>query len=245
MAPAGYGNRVEGVHAVLAAARHGRVQRLFVDRGPRDRSMIQEIIELVSSPVTVVDDVRSIATTEAPQGVVAECTPLMPVTLETLTASTDAVMALDHLEDPHNLGAIARSALAAGMGGLVVAERRQAPLSGAAFKAAAGALEDLPVAVVGSIPDALMRLKKLGLWIIGLDQGAEQRLWGLELFTEPVTVVVGAEGTGLASLTSKRCDVTVSIPMAKGSESLNASVSAALAAFEIMRVRANAAPPPG
>ncbi|MGB8360324.1 MAG: TrmH family RNA methyltransferase, partial [Acidimicrobiia bacterium] len=112
-----------------------------------------------------------------------------------------------------------------------------APLSAAAFKSAAGALERLPVALVGSIPEALNRLKKLDVWIVGLDTTGDQELFGLELLTEPVTVVVGAEGTGLAELTRKRCDAVVSIPMARGSESLNASVSAALASFEIMRVR--------
>jgi 23S rRNA (guanosine2251-2'-O)-methyltransferase len=124
--------------------------------------------------------------------------------------------------------------------------RRAAPLSPAAFKSAAGALERLAVAVVGSIPDALASLRALGLWVVGLDQGAEQSLFGLQLLTEPVAVVVGAEGGGLSRLTARRCDLLVSVPMVSGSESLNASVSAALAVFEIMRVRGGAdGPAPG
>jgi 23S rRNA (guanosine2251-2'-O)-methyltransferase len=110
-------------------------------------------------------------------------------------------------------------------------------LSAAAFKAAAGALEHLPVAVVGSIPEALSRLKGDGLWIVGLDMGGDQSLFDLDLLTEPLAVVIGAEGSGLAELTRKRCHVLASIPMARSAESLNASVSAALASFEIMRVR--------
>ena len=195
--------------------------------------------------VTVVDDVRLQAETDAPQGIVAECRPIQPVPLDGLAAEGAAIIVLDHVEDPHNLGAIARSATASGMTGLVVSARRAAPLSAVAFKAAAGALERLPVAVVGSIPEALSRLKAGGLWVVGLDTTGSERLFGLELLTESVAVVVGAEGEGLSRLTMDRCDVVASIPMADVSESLNASVSAALAGFEIMRVRRAASPPPG
>jgi 23S rRNA (guanosine2251-2'-O)-methyltransferase len=236
MAPAGYGGSVEGVHAVAAAIAAGRVEKLFVERGRRDR--LEGIISAVDdSMINLVDEVRSLAETDAPQGVVARCRPIRPVALETLAVESAAVLVLDHVEDPHNVGAVARSARAAGMTGLVVASRRAAPLSAAAFKAAAGALEHLPVAVVGSIPEALSRLKGDGLWIVGLDMGGDQSLFDLDLLTEPLAVVIGAEGSGLAELTRKRCHVLASIPMARSAESLNASVSAALASFEIMRVR--------
>lgn len=238
MAPAGYGDRVEGLHAVRAAAAAGRVERLYVERGRRDRPDIREIIALVGeSSVSLVDDARSHATSEAPQGLVAECRRISSVPIDQLAGRTDALLLLDHLEDPHNLGATARSALAAGIGGLVIPSRRSAPLSATAFKAAAGALESLPVAIVNSIPDALVRLKTAGFWIVGLEAGADRSLFGLDLLTEPVAMVVGAEGEGLGRLVSERCDLLVSIPMASDSESLNASVSAALASFEIMRVR--------
>lgn len=238
MAPAGYGNSVEGLHAVTAAVEAGRVRRLHVERGRESRPDVSALIEQVGGDrVRYVDDARSVATTEAPQGVVADCRPIVPVTLESLAGDEAAVMVLDHVEDPHNLGAAARSARAAGLSGLVVSDRRSAPLSAAAFKAAAGALESLPVAVVGSIPEALSRLKGFGLWIVGLDSAGEQSLFGLDLLTEPVAIAVGAEGHGLAQLTSKRCDLLAHIPMAPGAESLNVSVSAALGAFEIVRVR--------
>ena len=236
MAPAGYGGSVEGVHAVAAAIAAGRVEKLFVERGRRGR--LEGIISVVDdSMINLVDEVRSLAETDAPQGVVAWCRQIRPVALETLAGESAAVLVLDHVEDPHNVGAAARSARAAGMTGLVVSSRRAAPLSAAAFKAAAGALEHLPVAVVGSIPEALSRLKGDGLWIVGLDMGGDQSLFDLDLLTEPLAVVIGAEGSGLAELTRKRCHVLASIPMARPAESLNASVSAALASFEIMRVR--------
>ena len=146
-------------------------------------------------------------------------------------------MVLDHVLDPHNLGAVARSALAAGLTGLIVASRRAAPLSVLAFKAAAGALERLPVAVVNSIADSLSRMNKGGVWTVGLAMGSTTQLFGLALLAEPVALVVGEEGSGLSRLVSERCEVIASIPLASEVESLNASVAAALAAYEVMRVR--------
>ncbi|TDI53202.1 MAG: 23S rRNA (guanosine(2251)-2'-O)-methyltransferase RlmB, partial [Acidobacteria bacterium] len=98
-----------------------------------------------SGKVRLIDDVRTLATTDSPQGVVADCRPISSVTLESLSAQDTALLVLDHLEDPQNVGAVARSASAAGIMGLVVSSKRAAPLSAAAFKASAGALETLPV----------------------------------------------------------------------------------------------------
>lgn len=236
MALGGYGDKVEGIHAVAAAVAAGRVERLYVERGRRTR--LGDLLSGVDpGRVVLVDDVRSMAETDAPQGVVAHCRPLRPASLESLASDTAAVLVLDHIEDTHNVGAAARSALAAGMTGMVVSSRRAAPLSAATFKAAAGALERLPVGVVNSIPEALNRLKSGGVWVVGLDAAGSESLLGLGLLTEPVAVVVGAEGSGLAELSRKRCDVVAHIPMAEGTESLNVSVSAALVCFEIMRVR--------
>jgi 23S rRNA (guanosine2251-2'-O)-methyltransferase len=246
MAPSGYGNRVEGIHAVAEAAKAGRVQQVWVETKRRGKPEVETIVDLVGKDrVTAVDDVRPHAETDAPQGIVARCTPIQPVPLDELAGPGAAVIVLDHVEDPHNVGAIARSVAASGMSGLVVSERRAAPLSAVAFKAAAGALERVPVAVVGSIPEALSRLKAGGVWVVGLDASGSDELFGLDLLTEPVALVVGAEGSGLSRLTAERCDVVASIPMADASESLNASVSAALAGFEIMRVRRAASAPPG
>ena len=236
MAPAGYGDSVEGVHAVAAALAAGRVERLYVERGRRAR-LADLLAGVDDSKVRLVDDVRSMSDTDAPQGIVAKCRPIQSVTLESLTGNRAAILVLDHVEDPHNVGAVARSALAAGIGGMVVSARRAAPLTSTTFKAAAGALERLPVSIVGSIPEALSRLKEAGTWVVGLDASGDQSLFDLDLLTEPVAVVVGSEGAGLAELTRKRCDVLASIPMVSDTESLNASVSAALASFEIMRVR--------
>jgi 23S rRNA (guanosine2251-2'-O)-methyltransferase len=240
MAPAGYGNRVEGLHPVAAAAAAGRIRRLWIEERRRDRPEVGAIVETVGpDQVKLMPDVRAIAETDAPQGVVAECEPIMPVGLDDMAGPGTGLVVLDHIEDPHNVGAIARSALAAGMTGMVVSSRRAAPLSATAFKAAAGALEMIPVAVVGSIPEGLSRLKSHDVWSVGLEADSPTSLFGLAVLTEPVAVVVGAEGAGLSALVGKRCDVLASIPMARGTESLNASVSAAIACFEVMRVRSD------
>lgn len=240
MARAGIGDRVEGIHAVAAAAAAGRIVKLHVERARADRPDIAAIVSAVEASggtVQGVDSVRSMARTDAPQGLVADATPIEPVPLESLAGAGAALLVLDHVEDPHNLGAAARSALAAGLTGLVVPGRRNAPLGAVAFKAAAGALEQLPVSVVSSVADAIERLGRHGVWTVGLDAGGDRSLFGLELLGEPVAVVIGAEGQGLGRLVGERVDVVASIPMTGPMESLNASVAAALAAFEIQRVR--------
>jgi 23S rRNA (guanosine2251-2'-O)-methyltransferase len=146
-------------------------------------------------------------------------------------------MVLDHVEDPHNLGAVARSARAAGVPVLVVGDRRSATIGAVAFKAAAGALEYVRICEVKSIADAVSRLKKAGVWTVGLTADADDSLFGLPLLTEPVAIVAGAEGKGLSRLVEERVDVRASIPMSPGVESLNVSVASALAMFEIGRVR--------
>lgn len=241
MASAGIGRSVEGTHAVLAALRAGRVQSLRVERS-RQKGLAELLAEAEQhrAEVRFVDDVREFAETTAPQGVVATCRPIESLSLKDLLAGAPdpvALLVLDHLEDPHNVGAIARSAWAAGIHGLVVARARSAPLSGAAFKAAAGALEHLAIAEVGSTADAVKRLSDAGVWTIGLSADGDTDLFGLDLLAQPSAIVVGAEGGGLARLVEERCDVRAAIPMANPFESLNASVAAALASFEVLRAR--------
>jgi 23S rRNA (guanosine2251-2'-O)-methyltransferase len=242
MALAGFGDRVEGFHAVAAAVAAHRVVELWVEasriRQP-DIAALSALAEQDGARVNIVRDVTEVAETATPQGVVARSRPILSRFLEELLdAPRPALMVLDHVIDPHNLGAVARSSLAAGLTGLVVADRRAAPLSAVAFKAAAGALERLPVAVVNSIADTLSRLNKGGVWTVGLAAGSATQLFGLPLLSEPVALVVGEEGSGLSRLVRERCEVIASIPMSSDAESLNVSVAAGLAAYEIMRIRA-------
>ena len=241
MAPAGIGADLEGFHAVKAALEAGRVVGLQIEAGRTTNPEVLALVEQAKEAgvrVEVVDDVRPFAVTAVPQGLVAQARPLTNHSLDALIDPAPCLLVvLDHLEDPHNVGAIARSARAAGATGLVIPTRRSAPLGPTAFKAAAGALEKLRVSLESSTADAVQRLKKLGVWTLGLTANGGDRLFDLPLLTEPIAIVVGGEGRGLGKLVEDRVDVRVHIPMVADSESLNASVAAALAVFEVARIR--------
>jgi 23S rRNA (guanosine2251-2'-O)-methyltransferase len=236
----GYGARVEGLHAVEAAVEAGRVRRLWIEE-----SRLADLKGLVASArgigaeVEVVADLTEDAHTSSPQGVAADCVPHRSLQLRELVevAWPPALLVCDHIQDPQNLGALARSALASGASGMVVPDRRSAPLSAAAFKAAAGALEHLPVVVVGSVAEALRAIKQLGVWTVGLAADGSDSLFGLSLLSEPVAVVLGQEQGGLTRLVRERVDVVARIPQDPKVESLNVSVAGALAMFEVMRIR--------
>lgn len=242
MERAGIGSSVEGTHAVAAALEAGRVTGLIVERGRRERRSLAPILaraEALGVPVEIVDDVRPMATTTAPQGVLATARPLPTSSLGELVAreTPPAIVVLDRVEDPRNLGAIVRSMAAADIHAVVVAGRRAAPLGATALKAAAGAFEGMSVAVVNSIASAVAELQQLGLWAVGLDAGGERSLFELDLLAEPIALVVGAEGTGLSRLVRQRVDVMARIPIAPSVESLNVSAAATLAVFELGRMR--------
>lgn len=243
MAPAGIGGRVEGLHPVRAALAAGRVRVLTVERSRRDLDDLVAEARAAGASVELVDDVRPLAQTGSPQGVVAKAWPIAFASLESLLdpgedAEPPAVVVLDHLEDPRNVGAIARSALGAGMTGLVIPSRRAAPITATTFKAAAGSLEHLRVASVSSVAAVVRRAADAGLWTVGLEPTAPTPLVGLECLSQPVALFVGAEGKGLGRLVRERLDLLVSIPMDDRAASLNAGVATALACFEVMRMRA-------
>ncbi len=237
MAPAGIGYRVEGIHAVRAALAGGRVQKLYAERGRKDLTELTDLAQAAGIPIEVIKDARDLAATDRPQGVVADCVPIRPVSIDALCHAGALIMVLDHLTDPRNVGAVARSALAFGATGLVVANRRSAPLGPLAFKAAAGALESIPISVVSSIGDTIERCKAKNVWTVGLDAKGSVDIADVRVLDESLALVLGEEGTGLSRLVSERVDVVASIPIKAGVESLNASVAAAVALYEASRAR--------
>jgi 23S rRNA (guanosine2251-2'-O)-methyltransferase len=196
-------------------------------------------------PIRRVDRGRldAAARTDAPQGVLAFAQPLEEAALEDLVRPPAPgrrppfLLVLDGVTDPHNLGALLRTAESAGATGAVIPRHRAAHITPTVAKAAAGAIEHLPLAVVAGIPAALADLSEAGLWTVGLDAGAPARLWDLELATEPVALVLGSEGRGLSRLAAARCDVLVAIPQLGATESLNVAAAGALACFEVARRR--------
>jgi len=143
---------------------------------------------------------------------------------------------LDGVEDPHNLGAVIRTALAAGAHGVVIPERRAAGLTDTVARASAGALAHLPVAKVTNLVRTMEKLKEAGYWLVGLDEQGEKSYAEVD-YSSPVGIVLGSEGRGLHELTRKRCDFVVSLPTTGPVKSLNVSVAAGVVLFEALRQR--------
>jgi len=244
------GELVAGRHAVreLLAAGRRPVREVWIAEGVDPSGILDDITrraELASVPVRIVNRVRlqQAAGTDAPQGVIAFAAPLPEADLDELaTAHAGApppfLVVVDGLTDPHNLGAVLRTAQCAGATGVVLPRHRAAHITATVAKAAAGAIEHLPIAVVPGIPSALSRLADAGIWNVGLDANAPAPLWGLAVATEPIAIVLGAEGGGLSRLAKARCQLLVSIPQAGPIESLNVAAAGALALFEVTRTRA-------
>ncbi len=177
------------------------------------------------------------------QGVIALGTPQKYAELDQITPGAKLLVVLDGVEDPHNLGAIVRTAHAAGAAAVVIPERRAAPLTEVVARAAAGALEYLPVVRVTNISRTLEQLKAEGFWAYGLDERADQ-LYSNADFNVPTVVVLGAEGSGLHENVKKHCDVLLNIPMSGAVSSLNVSVAAGIVLFEWNRRHAQKIGPP-
>lgn len=237
--------RLIGIHAVEEALRAGRpVERVLVARGasnPRLQSIIdacrQASIPLRFEPRNALD--REAGQEASHQGVVAVVAAQRYRSLEQVTAAPgepSLLVLLDGVEDPHNLGAIIRTAHAAGAGAVVIPERRASGLTDTVAKAAAGALEYLPVARVANLNRALEFLKKQEYWIFGLDERGETSYDRAD-YQGRTALVLGGEGRGLHQQVARRCDFLVRIPTAGRIGSLNVSVAAGVVLFEVLRQR--------
>ena len=230
-----------GINPVAEAlrARHP-LERILIAKGaggPR----LQEIIELARRAAIPVrfeprEALERLAGASSHQGVVALGAATQYVDLDDIAGGARLLVVLDGVEDPHNLGAIIRTAHAAGAGGIVVPERRAAGLTDVVAKAAAGALEYLPVARVGNINRALESLKQRDYWIYGLDERGDQDYDQVQ-YNAPAALVFGGEGKGLHELVRRHCDVLVRIPMEGKIPSLNVSVAAGIVLFDWKRRR--------
>jgi 23S rRNA (guanosine2251-2'-O)-methyltransferase len=253
------GEQVEGRQAVreLLIAGVRKVREVWVvaetddDRGddartPR-RTGTDDIVELARDQRVTVQYVNrrrleAAARSEAPQGVIAFAAPLPEAQLDTLVKRRSGrppfLVAVDGVTDPGNLGALLRCCDGAGVDGVVLPRHRAVHVTPTVAKAAAGAVEHVPLAVVGGLPAALARMKDAGIWIVGLDDAADRTLFDIgDLAREAVCLVLGAEGAGLSRLVRERCDLIVSIPMLGRLSSLNVSAAAALGVYEVRRHR--------
>jgi 23S rRNA (guanosine2251-2'-O)-methyltransferase len=241
-------DRLTGIHAVREALESGRaLERIVVARG-RHGDRIEELVAKARErgvPVRFEERAQMdrLAGTPQHQGVVAFAAAKAALSIEDLirgdgnaTEGAKLLVILDGVEDPHNLGAVIRSALAAGAGGVILPERRAAGLNETVARAAAGALEHMPVARVVNVARAMEQLKEAGYWLVGLDEHAKQKYTEID-FTGAMALVLGGEGSGLHELVRKRCDFLVSIPTTGPIRTLNVSVSAGIVLFEAVRQR--------
>jgi 23S rRNA (guanosine2251-2'-O)-methyltransferase len=223
------------------------VERVLIARGASMTGTLGEIRRRASEravPTRVVPrgEIDKLAQELNHQGVAAVTTRFRYTPLEELLKRDDpALLFLDGVTDPQNLGSLLRSADGAGIDGLVVPARGGVGMTPAVRKVAAGAAEFVPIARVGNLGQAMEQAKGAGLWIVGLDQAADQDVWSSDLLEPPVGLVLGAEGKGLSPKLKDRCDGLIRIPQQGRVGSLNVAVAGAIAIFEIARRKGRSA----
>lgn len=236
-----------GRNAVTEALKSGRgINKLWIASGDREGS-VAEIAALAKERGIVVQyveraKIESFAGGHRHQGVLAYVAPVPYAELDDILKAAEAkgeapfLVLLDELEDPHNLGALLRTADATGVHGILIPKRRSVSLNATVAKTSAGAVEYVPVARIGNIAQTLKKLKEKGFWVAGADMDGEKAYYEADL-TGPLVLVVGSEGRGMSRLTKEACDFIVSMPMVGRINSLNASVAGSILMYESMRQR--------
>jgi 23S rRNA (guanosine2251-2'-O)-methyltransferase len=246
------GRQVEGRQALreLLIADRRKVHEVWISAELEGDPGVADIVEIAAARRIPLFHVARAklereSRSEAPQGVLAHAAEIPEADLGKLidvrhTGRAPFLVAVDGVTDPGNLGAIIRSCDGAGVSGVLLPRHRAVHVTPTVAKAAAGAVEYVPMALVPGLPAALRQLTDRGIWIVGLDDGADRGLYELgPLATEPICLVLGAEGAGLSRLVRERCDSVVSIPMAGGVSSLNVAAAAAVSLYEVSRLRRN------
>ncbi len=238
---------VYGVHAVEEALAAGeQLKRIHVAEERRRDPALRAIFESARQrEIRIRTEPREFFKQfpyKAHQGVIAVGPPFEYVALEELIAAPRnramLLVVLDHITDPHNAGAIIRTAECAGASGLVLPERRSVGVNATVRKAAAGAAAHLPVARVANIADTVRKLKKANVWVAGADIAPESLEYTKADFSADTAIVIGAEGHGVSQVVARECDYLVQIPLLGRTESLNASVAAGILLYEAVRQRA-------
>ena len=238
---------IEGRNAVIEALRAGEtIDKIYLQKGETDKTLGHIASKARAAGVVVVEADRrkldAMSRTHAHQGVIALAAVREYVSVESiLQAARDKgeaplLVVCDEISDPHNLGAILRTAECAGAHGVIIPKRRSAGLTAVVAKTSAGAVSHLPVARVANLPSLLKRLKEEGLWIFGSAADGTTSLYAADL-KGPAALVIGSEGSGMSRLVSETCDFLVRIPMRGKLNSLNASAAAAILLYEALRQR--------
>lgn len=238
---------IEGRNAVLEALRAGTpVDKIYIAKGETDASLGHIASTARGKGIVVVEADRrkldAMSLTHAHQGVIAVAAVRAYATVEDILSiarekgEPPLIVVCDELSDPHNLGAVIRTAECAGAHGVIIPKRRSAGLTAIVAKTSAGAVSYMPVARVANIPSLLKDLKKQGIWVFGTAAEGTTRLYDADL-KGPAAIVIGSEGDGMSRLVAENCDFLVSIPMRGRISSLNASAAAAILLYEAVRQR--------
>jgi len=241
-------NQIEGRNPVLEALRAGRsMNKILISNDVERHSAIAEILHLAKERKVPVEwlspeILKTKSSTRSPQGVIAYVSAKDYLDIHDLLnisknkGESAFYVMLDGLEDPHNLGAIIRTADASGVHGVIIPQRRAVGLTVTVAKTSAGAIEYVPVARVVNLNNAIKMLKENNIWVIGIDQGGKRSFIEID-FKLPTAIVIGGEGKGISRLVKENCDEVVSIPMKGKISSLNASVAAGITMYEVLRQR--------
>ena len=238
---------IEGRNAVIEALRVGTaIDKIYLAKGETDKTLGHIASKARDAGIVVVEADRrkldGMSRTHAHQGVIALAAVREYATVESILAAAaekgepPLLVVCDEISDPHNLGAILRTAECAGAHGVIIPKRRSAGLTAVVAKTSAGAVSYIPVARVANIPSLLKELKKQGIWVFGAAADGTTDLYGADL-KGPAAIVIGSEGSGMTRLVSESCDFLVSIPMKGRISSLNASAAAAILLYEAVRQR--------
>ena len=238
---------IEGRNAVIEALRtQTNIDKIYIQRGETDKTLGHIASKARATGIVVVEADRrkldGMSRTHAHQGVIALAAVREYVSLEDILADAAAkgeqplLVVCDEISDPHNLGAIIRTAYCAGTHGVIIPKRRSAGLTSIVAKTSAGAVSHMKVARVPNIPALLKDLKKQGIWVFGTAADGTTGLYQADL-KGPAAIVIGSEGDGMTRLAAENCDFLVSIPMKGDLNSLNASASAAILLYEAVRQR--------
>ena len=240
---------IEGRNAVTEAIRSGRtINKVFLADGDTDRALgrLAAMAKDAGAVVVRIDrrKLNEMSPTGAHQGIIASVAAHEYATIDELLAAAESrgeaplLVVCDELSDPHNLGAIIRTANAAGADGVIISKHSSASLTPVCEKSSAGAVEYTPVAKVTNLVQTIEKLKKQNIWVIGADMDGENTIYTQD-FSGDIAIVIGSEGEGISPLIKKSCDFLVKIPMYGEVTSLNASVAGALMIYEAVRRRQN------
>ena len=244
-----YSDQIEGRNAVLELLESGKdINKIFVEKGEKHGSINKILAKAKERKVIIVEkdkkQMKEMAQVENYQGVIAIVPPFEYCEIEDILEEAKNrneepfILILDGIEDPHNLGAIIRTAETAGVHGIVIPKRRAASVNSTVNKVSAGATEHMKIARVNNITETIKFLKKNDVWICGTDMNTKQYYYQ-ENYKIPIAIVIGSEGFGISRLVKENCDFMVKIPMKGKITSLNASVSAGIIIYEALKQRMN------